>query len=111
MTTRRSLKPTDPLLVGRLRLGFEGFPRRPHLSLDVWCPYCKREHHHGWGPENRPDGVEHRAAHCAGDPFGIAGYFIGLDPSARDHNRRVAVEYKAALLEARAAGEGRPELN
>jgi hypothetical protein len=101
--TRRSLKPDQALLVGKLRRS----PRNslwaePVLYLDVWCPYCKTDHNHGWGHESsRLDAVEHRASHCPGDgPLGTSqGYFIGLDPSHAEHNRRELGEHRRFYLE------------
>ena len=44
MPTAKSLKPDEPLLIGRL----ESAPRGESLRLDVSCPYCHRHHQHGW---------------------------------------------------------------
>jgi hypothetical protein len=101
MTTRRSLKPDQPLLVGRLRILDEfRTSTPPHLGLDVWCPYCKREHNHGWV---RPEkitvaGVEHRGAHCSDDsPFRDGGYWIALDPLAKAENKATHARFLLLL--------------
>ena len=90
--TRRSLPRGLPLLVGRVRV--EGF-RPPIMQLDVWCPYCKRVHVHGWSPEDRrADHAEHRVAHCLdGSPLQEGGYYVGLDSAACGENKRAFAEY------------------
>jgi hypothetical protein len=107
-STRRGLKPHELLLVGRLRMHRRG-PRsgEPCLAIDVWCPHCKRFHHHGWvdGTAGSPvrirlDVVDHRAAHCTVGPLsvpGSGGYYIGLDPSHAAYNRRILRQHREAL--------------
>ena len=69
MKTIQSLKPTDAVLVGRLYL-LRTYRARPGLGISVWCPYCKREHHHSWDESlTRVDQVDHRAAHCNDGPL------------------------------------------
>lgn len=85
--TRRKLEPGQPLLVGRLFVRGRGL--RSSLGLEVWCPYCKTSHVHGWDdPPFRSDLVSHREAHCTpGSPLYDRGYHVGLDPSHHAHNR------------------------
>jgi hypothetical protein len=100
MQLRRSLSPTDALLVGLLSLHRPAArTARPYLVIAVWCPWCKRLHEHGWpNPPFRGDVVTHRVAHCGDGPLADAGgYFIGLDPAAQEHNREVARQAAAAL--------------
>lgn len=62
-----------PLLVGTLVSN----------TLQVWCPYCKQYHRHGWDVDNADNDVEHRKAHCRpGSPFRESGYYIGVAPGA-----------------------------
>jgi hypothetical protein len=95
---RRSLKPDEPLLVGRLRLpearGFS-LDSRPSLLIDVWCPYCKRHHQHCWVEDFASDAVSHRVAHCYAGPLAHDGYWIGFDPAQAEANRRTLAEFKA----------------
>lgn len=100
MKTRRSLKPDQPLLVGRL-VRTTGYRGRPELGLDVWCPFCKRDHNHGWeDPPFRLDEVSHRVAHCdASSPLYQAGYWVGLDPAAGAHNRKLKAEVAKARID------------
>ncbi|MHC5542266.1 hypothetical protein ACYOEI_28925 [Singulisphaera rosea] len=86
----RGLKPEDILLVGRLVVLDAGLKNtRPHLGLVAWCPFCKREHSHGWGdPPFRRDDVSHRNAHC-NSPAAPTGYYVGLDPSHVNHNDKI----------------------
>jgi hypothetical protein len=101
---RRYLKPSDALLVGRLSLNFDrGTADRPgrfYLTIDVWCPYCKRQHNHGWvhQPPFRSDAVQHRVAHCSqGSPLVTdEGYYVGLDPEEVEHNRAIVKECEEA---------------
>ena len=91
--TRRGLPHDAPLLVGRLILTIT--PRRPLvLTLAVWCPWCKREHFHGWPDAARLDGVTHRVAHCADSPLRADGYFIGLDAARAAEHRKTLVEFR-----------------
>jgi hypothetical protein len=93
MNRRRSLKPSQPLLVGRLVLSPGSRLRRPQLSIEVWCPSCKITHQHGWAdPPFASDAVSHAVAHCgtAESPYYESGYFTGLDPSHAEHNRKLA---------------------
>lgn len=85
--TVRGLKPDDILLVGRLVVLDAGLRViRPHLGINVWCPFCKREHNHCWDdPPFRRDFVSHRSPHCTGKQT-PAGYYVGLDPSHVRHN-------------------------
>jgi hypothetical protein len=108
MKTRRSLKPTDALLVGRLyayrqaRSRSPGRIGRPALGIKVWCPFCKTTHVHGFeDPPFRMDAVSHRAAHCIspGSPLKRAGYFVGLDPASKVHNLEVAREHGEQMAE------------
>src|SRR4051812_16354405 len=98
MKTRRNLAPDQPLLVGRLTAP-DG-PSRPTLGIAVWCPWCKRHHHHGWTSTDRLASAEvaYRAAHCGeGSPLRATGYWIGLDPAAAAENRRAFAEYRAMV--------------
>jgi hypothetical protein len=104
MKLRRSLRPGDPLLVGRLRILDGGRGEPPSLGIDVWCPYCKRAHNHGWAgydglPEgHRADRVEHRVAHCdAGSPLERSGYWIAVDALWAEENRATYQEYLRRL--------------
>lgn len=98
---RRALKPGQALLVGRLDFAPATRTRDAELRLSIWCPYCRREHEHGWGdPPFRLDVVEHRTAHCSpGSPLARDGYFIGADPSHEEHNRDQAKKMKAWLVQ------------
>ncbi|WP_422930877.1 hypothetical protein [Singulisphaera sp. PoT] len=92
--TRRSLKPNDILLAGRMVI-LESSP--PHLGIIVWCPFCKGDHLHSWpAPPFRSDKVAHRVSHCWGKVH-PSGYYIGLDPSRTDHNREVIKHFKLSL--------------
>jgi hypothetical protein len=94
MTTLRRAK--LPVLVGRLSI--HGPVGQPHLEVTVWCPYCRRHHCHGWDrPPFRVDTISHRGAHCADGPLVDGGYFVGLDPAAKDANRAVVREYERQL--------------
>jgi hypothetical protein len=102
MRVGRGLKSDQPLLVGHLVILDAGLrSTRPHLGVDVWCPYCHRDHHHGW--EDLPfrlDAASHRVAHCPhGSPFDEGGYHVGLDPSPAGlaDYRRVIREFAAIL--------------
>ncbi len=62
---------------------FVALPARPALLLGrldgdiihVWCPFCRKEHRHGWVPGETK--ATHRVAHCFPDsPFTRWGYFI-----------------------------------
>lgn len=92
VTRRRSLPRELPLLVGRVR-AIGGRP--PAMQIEVWCPFCKRNHVHCWSPEDRrADHVEHRVAHCLdGSPLREGDYYIGLDPDAREENKRAFAEH------------------
>lgn len=69
---KRHNKKAVPLLVGRT--SDDG------MMIDVWCPYCKRCHTHGWSSDNASNDVEHRVAHCdASSPFYASGYYIGKE--------------------------------
>lgn len=98
MKTRRSLRPDDALLVGRLSLHTEGaIPRRPFLCITVWCPWCHDRHIHGWDdPPFRSDAVSHRVSHCHQGPLAQGGYWIGLDPAHAPHNRKIVLEMQEA---------------
>lgn len=62
-------------------------------QIAIYCPYCKKEHFHGW-PDRTTDSehLEHRLCHCVNmpdhprteSPFMRRGYMIGIDPAA--HN-------------------------
>lgn len=95
---RRSLKPHQPLLVGRLVAVDNGRRMDPTLCLKVWCPYCKSLHIHGWWPDVASDLVGHRGAHCDGygSPLSKDGYHIGLDPhpSLKAEHKREAEKYR-----------------
>ena len=96
--TRRSLKPSDVLLVGRLYL-VRGAGEAPRLGLRVWCPYCKRHHDHGL-LESLPKSaaVEHHHAHCnRGSPLLGQGYYIGLDSEMRKINREELAKFSREL--------------
>jgi hypothetical protein len=98
MKLHRSLSPTDALLVGRLSVEQDRLHRgRPYLTISVWCPFCKRMHDHGWDdPPVRSDAVTYRVSHCHTSMLD-RGYWIGLDPAARDHNREVLRQFTAML--------------
>jgi hypothetical protein len=95
---KRRLGPADVLLVGRLYMHRRGPVRgKPTLGIEVWCPYCKRHHVHGWDTiPLRADSVSHRSAHCDGEEPRLSDYWIGPDPSAIDHNREVARQFERA---------------
>lgn len=96
MKTSRGLKPTEPLLVGKLFLyPLAKLNAQPSLGLEVWCPYCKASHEHEWSAGFRPVTVTHRTAHChvAGSPFKQGGYYIGADPQHKEHNRAVLAKH------------------
>jgi hypothetical protein len=99
VTRRRFLKPTEALLVGRLHVVPANGEYQPFLGIDVWCPFCHREHSHGWeGPEAPLDAVSHRVAHCQpGTPLDGPGYYIGLDPAEKQHNREAIARLMAML--------------
>ncbi len=86
---RRSLKPEDTLLIGRLVLPLDQWrwrgghcTDRPVLSVSVWCPRCKQSNLHGFPDRADPglalDVVTHRVGHCD-----CLDYWIGLDPDAQ----------------------------
>jgi hypothetical protein len=88
---RRSLKPSDILLVGKIEIG-RGEP--VHMLIRVWCPRCKDRHTHAWCEEYKTDDVGHRISHCTGQPGETwDSYFIGLDPDAKAENRAVLKEF------------------
>src|SRR4051794_21680958 len=101
MRTRRSLKPKDPLLVGRLSIEIPWSRAKPWIAIEIWCPHCKVTHQHGWDERmNRSDAVTHRVAHCHDQEAGrrvLEDYWIGMDPSHREHNRSVLAEFPKAL--------------
>ena len=57
----------------------------------VTCPYCAREHQHGWTPGDTADDG-HRAAHCGvnRDDQADAGYRIAVPESLRAAAERAA---------------------
>lgn len=102
---------TDELvtLAGKLAIlpGSRSIP--PQMELAVYCPWCRRHHHHGWGDDPRLGTVEHRHAHCtdryAGkrrervdSPFHESGYLIACEPLHERHNVAVYREYIGRLL-------------
>jgi hypothetical protein len=91
---KQDLDRKKPLLVGMLRVVREAV--RFVLVIDVWCPYCKQTHTHGWVATTwDPRQVEHRAAHCAGgSPLGGDGCWIGPDPERRDENRQTFERFR-----------------
>jgi hypothetical protein len=101
--TRTKLKPSDPLVVGKLFIypgAYRGW--EPQMGIAVWCPWCKAEHIHGWDHlSHRSDHVEHRVADCHGgvSPFERGGYYIGLDAGHAEHNRGVIGEFKQLTSE------------
>jgi hypothetical protein len=104
MKLRRSLRPGEPLLVGRVRILDGGRAEPPSLGIDVWCPYCKRAHNHGWvGYDGLPEGhradrVEHREPHCDHrSPFERSGYWIAQDPSSAAENQATIAQYVRRL--------------
>jgi hypothetical protein len=102
MKTRRSLKDGDVLLVGRLQIHrkprVEGGCRigRPVLVVEVWCPFCRALHTHGFeSPPFRQDAVIFHPSRCQfeGSPYS-SGYHVGLDPAAQDHNVAVVRRFE-----------------
>lgn len=80
------------------------YPRKDGLGLQVWCPFCKRWHLHGWV-------FGHRVAHCSKEssPFRKTGYILkaatskikaaGLAAEARiDREERLYDAKRQALL-------------
>jgi hypothetical protein len=113
MRRRHTLRHDEPLLVGFLDFDAEPFQRSapPALYLEVFCPYCKVVHTHGWFADSRPDAVDVRHAHCRTDsPLTPTGYHIGLHPgrAASSRHRDVLTRYAAAVERWRAWKEGRP---
>jgi hypothetical protein len=72
---------------------------KPVLLLDVWCPFCKRHHNHGgdhYDPR-RLDAVSHRQAHCSdGSPLLDRGYYVGLDPDAKEESKATLCSFAEA---------------
>src|SRR5690625_838659 len=52
------VKPTSitPILIGELTPN--------ERQVKVWCPYCKKYHHHGYNDRFKNKGMEQRVAHC-----------------------------------------------
>jgi hypothetical protein len=107
---RHGLKPTEPLLVGRLYI----YQDRKGVGVEVWCPYCKATHAHGWlGLGERParsNAVSHRCAHChvKESPFKNRGYWIGLDPSHSTYNRRILRQFANLQIPAPGLAQAKP---
>jgi hypothetical protein len=45
-------------------------------SIYVHCPWCDREHTHGYDPAEGGVKPTHRDAHCCDGPFRESGYYI-----------------------------------
>ncbi len=60
-------------------------------TIQVWCPFCRRFHTHGWNPRDDGRTAEHRVAHChdPASPFHATGYYITVwrksDPEYAAH--------------------------
>lgn len=69
---KRWNKKAWPLLIGK----------RTGNTIQVWCPYCRIYHIHGWS-NNTPDSdAEHRVSHCLpGSPLYEHGYYITVAPN------------------------------
>lgn len=72
-----NMKMKIPKLVGHLS--------ESGASINVWCPFCKRNHVHGAAS------MGHRVAHCTdvNSPFLVTGYDIGVDPTLLTFGRQV----------------------
>jgi hypothetical protein len=115
--TIRSLKPGEALLQGRLRvLNAAHLKGEPSLGLDAYCPFCRRDHQHGWVDDaGRFPGatIDHRVAHCDGDKGSpLDGYWIGLDPHSVVANKATYARYRLlhAEWEARMLKAQRPSV-
>lgn len=61
-----------PIAYGRVYKPFEPIKvnKKPYWPSSSWqivvkCPFCGREHIHGWGPDNLPDDPKQtRKSHC-----------------------------------------------
>jgi hypothetical protein len=93
--TIRTAPGDTAVLVGRLQLNRDG--GRVVLTLHAWCPWCRKEHVHGWPDWDEPMArVGHRVTHCDyPQPVRFSDYFIGLDPAWRKHNEAVLAEARA----------------
>lgn len=65
-------------------------------QIAVFCPYCHRNHHHGWPSRSaEPGRLEHRVCHCfdtprrraKDSPYWGKGYLIGIDPNRKNLER------------------------
>lgn len=97
MTDTRGLPSGVASLISRLVFT----PRRrspPVLTLRCWCPYCRREHSHGWPEPGWPlTASVHRAAHCDTGPLLTGGNWIMPDPALADANRQALADYRRAM--------------
>ena len=99
MDDKTQVKPTNmqpllrelPLLTGPL---MEHNTRTDIVLLDVWCPYCRKWHQHGWPKGSNDKKPQHRGAHCWGGPFQQHGYLI------RPWSKKelLAMQFHAALV-------------
>ncbi|WP_422932063.1 hypothetical protein [Singulisphaera sp. PoT] len=89
--TKRGLKPENILLVGRLSINTRLGMDRPCLSISVWCPFCKKNHTHGWTDRKfNGNSISNRGSHCVKKhPAVASGYWIGLDPAWAKENKEV----------------------
>lgn len=80
---KRWNKKAWPLLAGH----------RNGTTLEVWCPYCRKTHIHGWSKETPDSDAEHRIAHChRGSPLYNKGYYITVLPKKRSEYQTVVVD-------------------
>ena len=65
--------------------------RNGAVQVSVACPFCAREHQHGWTPGDSGDDG-HRVAHCGPnrDDLADAGYCIAVPESLRAAAERAA---------------------
>jgi hypothetical protein len=68
-------KSTLPVLIGKLTY------KRRCPQVEVWCPFCKQFHIHGWPkPEEMKGQFTSRSAHCKIDtPYRMSGYLVGVE--------------------------------
>ncbi len=81
MITIHALPPTEPVLVGPLRMHRSGAIKgRPTLVVEPWCPYCRERHPVGW--PNAPlvlDVYVPAKLPCGTGPFAGVETWVGLD--------------------------------
>lgn len=73
---KRWNKKAYPILVGKVTRR-----QNDNDTIQVWCPFCKRHHIHGWEKGNADSDASHRNAHCDPEsPLYDGGYFISVEP-------------------------------